>query len=285
MAMNSVMGALMESWKSFQFKFDVTAEPFKADKLNTSETREITVQEFLEMCFPLPYRVVKGCIYDINGSSNNIDCVLLAPNHPKLTTPTGRNVILAEGVHSAIEVKPDIQNSAEFRRGLEQIKSVKDLKRHMTEFSFGEPTPPEFKQIPCVLFANKSKNDWKDTVKQMHNFANEYGVDGSVLPDVIVSLDKGLVFHTTHIEKTMFSSWASVVVNGHVLGGDQFIFLECTGENLLGALLLIMLSFVPPELPFDEPIIKRYLLSPSGLPNVKYFVFPGIKPQLKSRQT
>jgi hypothetical protein len=84
------------------------------------------VKQFLESIFPSSYRIKKGPIYNLNNFSQEIDCVILSPNHSPMQTPK-REVILAEGVFAAIEIKPDIStltDDSEFNRGLMQIKSI-----------------------------------------------------------------------------------------------------------------------------------------------------------------
>src|SRR5690606_23181630 len=136
--------------------------------------------------------------------SNEIDCVLLAPNHPVLTTPI-REVIVAEGVHAAIELKPDISNlskksGTEIKRSLDQIKSVKNLEREILRLepilSLGHKKLNKyFDKIPSFLFSFTSKSG-KETIMFLLEQIRlgEYQLEE--LPDFIVTLDHGVIVTT-----------------------------------------------------------------------------------------
>jgi len=106
--MNAVHGSIIENLRYVEIVYEETVEVFKKDRTNTSDSKEVTVKQFIRSYLPSDYQVMsKSKIYSRNSETKNIDCVVLAPNHPKLITPK-RLVVLAEGVYSAIEVKPDI---------------------------------------------------------------------------------------------------------------------------------------------------------------------------------
>jgi hypothetical protein len=136
--MDAVYGSILENLRHIEVVAASTVEAFRRDRTNTGDAKEITVKEFIERYLPADYRVKKGAIYAQHGESQNIDCVVLAPIHPQLTTPV-REVILAEGVYAAVEVKPDISvltDQGEFLRGLKQIESVKALVRATISFQW-----------------------------------------------------------------------------------------------------------------------------------------------------
>lgn len=128
--MNAVIGSILENLRSIKIIFEPTEAIFRGDRTNTGDSKEYSVKEFVESYLTADFKVKKGKIYSLDQESANIDCVVLAPNHPRLITPK-REVILAEGVFCAIEVKPDIKSlsaKSEFNRSLDQIKSVKKFK-------------------------------------------------------------------------------------------------------------------------------------------------------------
>lgn len=107
-----------------------------------AEYREVHVREIIGRFFPRTYQTAKGAIYDSFGArSASIDCVVSAPNHPLLMDSLGRiTTLLVDGVQCAVEVKPDLRDMPadfgasrkqmpEIVRGLEQVRSVKRLKR------------------------------------------------------------------------------------------------------------------------------------------------------------
>lgn len=116
--------------------------------------REDFVREIIGRFFPRTYRMAKGAIFDSYGErSASIDCVVCAPNHPLLVDSAGRLVtLLADGVHCAIELKPDLrdmppdfgesrQRTPEIIRGLEQARSVKRLRRRRRELTMPARSP------------------------------------------------------------------------------------------------------------------------------------------------
>jgi len=115
---NAVIGSLFENLDQIELIYKETYAPFKKDKGNTGDSKEYSIQEFIAAYLTNEYRIEKGSIFSLNGAqSNNIDCVILAPNHPMLTTPK-RKIILAEGVFAAVEVKPELKiGSLTIKRG------------------------------------------------------------------------------------------------------------------------------------------------------------------------
>jgi hypothetical protein len=127
-----IHAALRESLKGIDIKFQTAPLAFRKDKFQTGQSRELSVKEFLESFFPSGWSVKKGPIFDREGTtSDEVDCALCIPEHPPCLT-SNRQLILAERVYAAIEVKPDLTSlgkKSEFRRALDQCDSVKKLKR------------------------------------------------------------------------------------------------------------------------------------------------------------
>lgn len=253
--MSVVMDAIRENLRKIQIVFEPTEASFKADTKQTGDAKELTVRQFLESYFPTSYNVRKGLIYSQNGSSREIDCVLLAPNHPPLVTPV-REVILAEGVHAAIEVKPDISTlteSSEFYRGLMQVQSVKRLKREVAYLPTNEL--PADNEIPCAIFSAKSRPH-----HEMINFMISHIDSGTILPaelpDIIVTLDNGLLFHSPSLPTSIFRNFLASKKPNHSKQGFIYFGPE---HDILAIFLLILYSVTPPEPHFNEPILKKYL--------------------------
>lgn len=256
--MSVVLDAINENLKHIKIIFEPTANSFRRDTKQTEDARELTVKEFIESFFPSNYKVKKGLIYSVDGYSREIDCVLLAPNHPPLVTPI-REVIIAEGVHAAIEVKPDIttlsQNS-EFYRGLKQIQTVKKLKRDIAYLPTNEiPIEQIDKRIPCVLFSNKSRNH-RDTINYMINLTKNSDFESCDLPDLIVTMDNGVIYHTSSASSSIFRNLIKFNIKNH----SEKLFIYFGNEyNPLALFLLILYSFTPPEPLINESILKSYL--------------------------
>ncbi len=272
--MNAVVGAIYESLQNIRIIFDPTHSSFKKDTKHTADSRELSVKEFLESFFPLTYKGKKGQIYNLTSISQEIDCVILAPNHPILVTPK-REVILAEGVYAAIEVKPDISSltkSSEFHRGLIQLQSVKKIERELPIVFKERDIPKDFHRIPTIMFSNKAQSAEK-TINYMRKCVCEYGFSSYEMPDMIVTLDRDIIFHTTHFEKTLFCQW---VKQQHIdkSSGEIYIHLKTGKENTLGVFLLILYCFIPPEPRLTENFLKKYLIQ--GLSNLEYSIYDAI---------
>lgn len=261
MTQNAVIGTLLENLDFIEIIFKPTHEPFQNDKGNTGDAKEYTVQDFISSYLTNEYRIQKGCIYNKTSHSNNIDCVILAPNHPKLTTPK-RSVILAEGVYAAVEIKPDIYDKNEFSRGLEQIKSIKALERktyvpELTNLFGTEPTPEFAKKIPCILFSNKSLKP-QDTV----DFLKAKLATGELtiydLPDMILTLDNGLFVFSPDIKRIPFGNWFLSNTNGFT-ETTLLHFCETTKAQTLTLFLLHLLNLPSPILQTSDFILNEYI--------------------------
>lgn len=123
------------------------------------------VSSFISKYFPFPFRVVKGNIIDSYGSrSNSIDCVMLSQSHPFTIDPKNdkASIIFADGVDFVIEVKPKLDTDVELNRVLEQIRSVKKLKRCRNDDLLrkrkGVALENSFR-IPTFIFCTSAYND------------------------------------------------------------------------------------------------------------------------------
>ncbi|WP_415060095.1 DUF6602 domain-containing protein [Flavobacterium sp.] len=263
--MNAVFGTILENLRSIEIVEVPTIDVFKKDKTNTGDSKELTINQFIERYLPSDYKVKKGIIYSIDNFSNNIDCVVLAPNHPALNTPI-REVILAEGVYAAIEIKPDITvltDKGEFNRGLTQIKSVKNLSRDTDIFDLNLFTSKKikndyFKKIPSVIFSHKSAEPKKIIEfirKKVDN--GEYKYDE--LPDLIVSLNYGVIMYTPDFSTNSISKDLPDEVKS-VFGDYVFThFHTKTKEETLALFLVLFLGLTPPTMMLSKFIITDYL--------------------------
>jgi hypothetical protein len=257
--MNAVFGAILENFQKINIIFEETIDAFLKDRKQTGDSKEITVKEFLESFLPNSYCVKKAPIYDLlSSASNEIDCVILAPNHPRLITPK-REVVVAEGVYAAIEVKPDIStltDDSEFSRALKQVQSVKKLKRDIPLLLTEGNIPNEIKQIPCGIFSKKSC-DKKRIVDFMKKKVRDGVLLKNELPDIVVTLDNGIIFHSTHIEHTVFSQLVKKQTSIH--NGEKYILLETSNGMTLCFFLLLLLCVKSPEPLISDFIIKEYI--------------------------
>ncbi|MDF0716964.1 hypothetical protein PY092_12450 [Muricauda sp. 334s03] len=262
--MNAVIGSIVENLRTIKIVYEPTLEIFKGDRTNTGDAKEYTVNDFVQSYLTNDYKVKKGKIYSLESESANIDCVVLAPNHPSLMTPI-REIILAEGVFCAIEVKPDISSLAkksEFSRGLNQIKTVKNLKRKIskieTKIGKTNPKPDYFNKIPAAIFSQKSA-DFPKIIEHLRKKVENKELKIDELPDLIFSIDKGVLFYCPFFKHTHYYNNLDEVQK---LMFDEAAFMHIHSEDKhihLILFLIVVLNFEKPFTPMTDFFIKKYL--------------------------
>ena len=260
--MSVIIDAIKENLRHIKIIFEPTESSFTKDTKKTGDAKELSVKQFIESFFPESFSIRKGLINSIDETSQEIDCVLLAPNHPRLITPV-RDIILAEGVHAAIEVKPDISTlteNSEFHRALKQIASVKKLKREIQFMPTGHI--PVDHSIPCIIFSNKSRS-LNDMVNYMISQVDNGKFKSTDLPDIILSMDHGILYHTAFASDCIFSKF----ISNQTELVRQNIFLEIPiCDSTLALFIHLLYSLTPPEPFLAEPILKKYLSTISTPP-------------------
>ncbi len=263
---NAVIGSLLENLDQIEIIYKETYSPFQNDRGNTGESKEYSIQEFIAAYLTNEYRIEKGCIYSQQDHSQNIDCVVLAPNHPMLTTPK-RKLILAEGVYAAIEVKPDIKNKDEFERALIQVKSIKKLNRrnYVPDFSKllkKRPRPDFHNKIPSIIFSAKSLSP-NDLVKFLKDKISANVITIEDLPDIILTLDNGLFVFAPDISYLPFGQFF-LEKNSDFSKTTLLQFCETEKSETLALFLLHFLNLPSPILKNQDFIINEYLKSITG---------------------
>lgn len=264
--MNAVYGSILENLKVVEIIYEDTVDVFKKDRTNTSDSKEVTVNEFVQSYLPSDYQIkTRSKIYSRTQETSNIDCIVLSPHHPKLITPK-REVVIAEGVFAAIEVKPDIRTlteKGEFYKALNQIKSVKNIIRDVQRLDLSqllkEKKPPVyFDKIPSVIFSSKS-SDLEKTISFMIKQLREEKFGFEEFPDVIVCLEKGMIAYCPHFEFTGLADYFKNQIKNEV-PKRAFISYESTEKSSTLILFLrYFLNFTPSQMHFSSFIIKNYL--------------------------
>lgn len=224
-----------------------------------ADYREHAFQSFISRFFPNPYRVVKGKIHDSygNGPSASIDCVLVNPEHPHLIdTHQKFQLLLADGVDLAIEVKPDLSKADELARALKQAVSVKKLRRVKGPFLLLRNKPDHVieasRQIPFFLFTQKVKSNVIDTVHEIMSWYADNSIPTESQLDAIAIQDIGLLNYIKHPD-FYYYGWE---VPEHEKTGW---FLESWGEAMLGGFLLRMEMSFHAVAKLQESVLRRYL--------------------------
>jgi len=258
---NAVFGSLLENLDQIKIIYKETYDAFKNDKANTGNAKEYSIQEFIAAYLTSDYRIQKGVIYSKDSFSNNIDCVILAPSHPILTTPK-RQIILAEGVYAAVEVKPDIRNKEEFARALQQVKSVKRLERetyNLSQLTTG-PLPDHQKRIPAVIFSAKSldPNDQYTFIKQQIKDGNLTVND---LPDMILTLDHGLYSFSIDISTKLFGKLFLEEFR-EFTRTTMLHFCDAEQATTLALFISHLINLPSPTILMHSPILNKYMNFP-----------------------
>ncbi|GHB69182.1 DUF6602 domain-containing protein [Persicitalea jodogahamensis] len=253
--MNVILDAIEENLRQMRVQFEKTLPSFTRDRKQTGDIKEVSVQELIQSFLLDTYQVKKGGIFHEQGQTNEIDCIILAPNHPKLLTPI-REIIIAEGVYCAIEIKPDIATltyKSEFYRSLVQIKSVKAINRKLKLLSTQKDLPDHLHRIPSCIFS-KDARPAEDTVAFMLDCINQGKLTTYELPDAIVVIDNYIIFHSTNVGSTIFKDWAS----DRTAEEDVFLILK-TEKSSIAIFLLILFNFPSPIPDITENILLKYL--------------------------
>ncbi|WP_396637246.1 DUF6602 domain-containing protein [Maribacter sp. R77961] len=280
--MNAVIGSIIENLRSIQIIYEPTVEIFKGDRTNTGDSKEISVNEFIQSYLTNDYRVKKGKIYSLDSESANIDCVVLAPNHPNLITPK-REVILAEGVFCAVEVKPDISSlskTSEFVRSTIQIKSIKNLNRKIDRLNLkilgNKDKPVYFNKIPAVVFSKKSAS-FDKIIEHFRERVKTDELKKDELPDIIFSIENGVLFYCPHFKHT---TYYNMLNEPQKLLFDEATFMQvCSKENEehinLLIFLMMFLNLEKPHIPISDFFIKQYFQNLNFKTDYKFVCLEG----------
>jgi hypothetical protein len=223
-----------------------------------SDRREIAVKKFLERYFPFPYRIAKGNIIDSYGlRSNSIDCIILNPCHPNTVTDDNKySVIFADGVDVAIEVKPNLSNKKEIFRSLEQIQSVKKLRRKKSDSikRIGQKPNEENeitrKQISSVIFGTKTFVNIETLIKHIGKYYIDNKITRREQFDIIVINGRGILYNSR------------LNYNINLSNDAQGLYFVEYDTATLAAFLLQLNRFPQCEMKMGKPVLSFYYTNP-----------------------
>lgn len=258
--MNKLIELLRVETKEIAASFEKARLEGEGTPQEVADRREEVLNRFLEKYFPFPFRIVKGNIIDSQGNrSNSIDCIVLSPSHPYTVDSTNRkaSVILADGVDYAIEVKPDFAQKAEIERGLEQIRSVKRLRRVRTGLARKTEEVERAKQIPAFIFSDATYVNAKTLVSNVVDYYVANAVPKSEQVDMIVVNNRLIAINIA--DKAKF----------HREGFEGIVVYE-TGEDTLATFLFFMNLLPRSEPDIDKNILKIYLQDTPGYSTITF---------------
>lgn len=221
-----------------------------------AEFRENAVQGFLARYFPFPHRIAKGKVRDSFGNiAASIDCVICAPNHPYTVSARDKfSLLLAEGVDSVVEVKPNIADRTELHRALEQGLSIKKLRRATTSILHEFGTLGEWaRRVPFGVFAMKCKAAPIETGFEILEFYESHGVEPLDQADFVVVNDVGVF---SNFVDASLNTWRVAEAG---FANHQGWFYEGWGQDTLAGLLLRLHRVAHAGLKIQEDVLPRYL--------------------------
>ncbi len=268
--MEKLTDLLIREGKQLQEDFDKASSIGEGTPQEISEFRENSFRNFISRFYPLPYRVTKGKIYDSfnNGPSLSVDCLVVNPAHPNLIDTSGKfQLLLADGIDFAVELKPDLISKKELIRGLEQGISVKKLRRARSSILL--PHKPGItdivmeisKQIPYYIFTTRVKKYVRDTVNEIVQYYSQNCINIIDQVDAIIINRQGIIknvkvselfLYTWDIPKELKTGW----------------FFEKWEDSTLVGMLLSMEYSYRSIATIQESIIKRYVKK-VNVPNVE----------------
>jgi hypothetical protein len=249
-----LMKTLKLEGKALSAEFKKASVSGRGTPQEVADFREAAFRPFLARFFPFPYRVTKGIVTDsYGGESASIDCVLIHPRHPHTVDRDEKfSVIMADGVHAVVEIKPDLQNRAELERGLGQLQSVRKLRRLESALmpSLRNPIDPaileDSKRVPCFLYAERIKVDPLKTVTEIARFYVDNQIPAVEQIDFVVVNRRGIIANYKFKQRCPWPDGPG-------------LYWEGWKDSTIAAFLLHMNWVTPPEMHLMEPMLTGYL--------------------------
>lgn len=270
--MDKLIELLRVETKEIALSFEKASIEGEGTPQEVSDRREAAVHKFIGKYFPFPYRIVKGNIVDsFGGRSNSIDCIVISPSHPFTVDNESdkASFIFADGVDYAIEVKPDLSNDEEIKRGLKQVRSVKKLIRRRVGLASTDEAKERAKKIPTFIFSNKTYASIRTLVSNIVDYYVENNVPKQEQFDMIVLNNRAIIFNFGKKAKLQAKDFEGIQI------------VE-TGEDTLAVFLLFM-NFIPKSEPeISENILQMYIKQSNVLSQYKMQYYDDLNSKLNT---
>lgn len=256
--MNDLYDLLREDALQLSSEFRKSSIQGKGTSQEVAEFRENAIQAFLARYFPFPHRIAKGKVRDSFGNiTASIDCIICAPNHPYTVSARDKfSLLLAEGVDSVIEVKPNIADKSELHRALEQGLTVKKLRRATTSLIRDHHPMAEWaKRVPFGVFSMQCKSSPIETGFEILEFYSSRGVDPIDQADFIVVND--VCVFSNFVDKSL-NCWDMAK-----FPNQTGWFYEGWGKDSLVGFLLRLHRVAHAGMKLQEDVLPRYLTPPA----------------------
>lgn len=252
--MNDLYDLLREDALQLSSEFRKASIQGRGTSQEIAEFRENAVQTFLARYFPFPHRIAKGKVRDSFGSiAASIDCIICAPNHPHTVSVREKfSLLLAEGVDSVVEVKPNIADKTELYRALEQGLTVKKLRRRTTSLLHDSSPLCEWaKRVPFGVFSMQCKASPIETGFEILEFYSSRGVEPLDQADFIVVND--VCVFSNFVDKSL-NPWNMAEYPNQVGW-----FYEGWAKDSLVGFLLRLHRVAHAGIKLQEDVLPRYL--------------------------
>ncbi|WP_421317582.1 DUF6602 domain-containing protein [Aeromonas sp. 700377] len=256
--MNDLYRILREEALQLSSAFRLASIQGRGTSQEIAEFRENAVQTFLARYFPFPHRIAKGKVRDsFNNIAASIDCIICAPNHPYTVSNRDKfSLLLAEGVDSVVEVKPNIADKAELYRALEQGLTVKKLRRATTSLIHEHHPMSEWaKRVPFGIFSMKCKASPIETGFEILEFYEEHNIAPIDQADFVVVND--VCVFSNFVDQSL-NCWNTV---GYP--NQTGWFYEGWGQDSLVGFLLRLHRVAHAGMKLQEDVLPRYLTPPA----------------------
>lgn len=263
-ATDDLYALLREDASELESRFRRASIQGRGTSQEIADFREGALQSFVSRFFPFPHRITKGKIRDSFGSlSNSIDCIICNPNHPYTVDAQQKFTLLfAEGIDAAIEVKPDIGQSSELTRALQQGLSVKALQRSSQPTLMLMPWSIErSKRVPFGVFAMHCKSDPMQTGAEIVEFYRNQATPAVQQADFFAVNNVGIFAH--YIDSSI-NPWNIDLPNQEKSGW----FFEEWKEDTLAGFLWHLQTVAHATIKMQDDVLPKYL-APKGLYSVK----------------
>ena len=232
-------------FKRFEDEIDHLKSEYKRVSIMDSspdigQLREIFIKHLLKNVLPSTVEICSGVLFDAEDNrSHQQDIIIYRRDMPKLSFGEGQTQFLfAEGALATVEIKSNI-NESEFKRAMDNVKSVKSLKLNRKNVGWGRPP----KEIMCYIFGYDSVS-LETFGKYVDNTSD---INQKYLFDYITVLDKFSVFKN---DGTVFTKQ----------GSETFVIDIAARWTILGLFIHLMANIS--MLPMCQIDWKKYLVPP-----------------------
>lgn len=259
--MSDLNNLLKFEGKEISQAFEKASIEGKGTPQEVSDRREKALIEFIKKYFPFPFRITKGNILDsYQQRSASIDCLILNPSHPYTTTDDDKfSIIFADGVDSAIELKPELNSDSEIHRALKQIASVKRLKRRRNGLVLLKKHTKEYQetcnQIPCFIFSDSTYENERLLLEKIVDYYKKEKIVKELQFDFIAVNNRFIIGNSKingywHLKETT----------------EQGFYIMDLGELTIAGFLVFLNSLPKSEPEMTSSVLKHYLnINPSAI--------------------